>query len=154
MCDLDAWFISIYKANYNRLIAVAYFALWDKGMAEDIVQNAFSTLLIKREELRNHPNIPGWLAKTVRNMAENEQNRAKYTREIPLTPEHEPAGDGPQPDFMALLPPGLSEGEREILYLHIEAGLSHEESPPGWAAGRRPAACGCAGQGRSAGRSC
>ena len=96
-------------------------------MAEDIVQNAFSALLIKREQLRNHPNIRGWLIQTVRNMANNEQNRARYTREVPILPEHEPAAGEPLPDFMSLLPPELSESERQILYLHIEAGLSHEE---------------------------
>lgn len=127
MSDLDAWFEPIYTANFSRMITAAYYILWDEEMAEDIVQNAFSALLIKREQLRNHPNIRGWLIQTVRNMANNEQNRARYTREVPILPEHEPAAGEPLPDFMSLLPPELSESERQILYLHIEAGLSHEE---------------------------
>ena len=127
MSDLDAWFNPIYAANYPRLIKEAYYILWDKDLVEDIVQNAFSALLIKQEQLRNHPNISGWLIKTVRNMADNERNRARYTREIPLLPEYEPAVDGPPPDFFWLLPSELSKKEKQILYLHIEAGLSHEE---------------------------
>lgn len=127
MSDLDAWFDPIYEANYSRLMRVAYYILWDDDLAEDIVQNAFSALLIKREDLRNHPNIPGWLVKTVRNMADNERSRARYTREVPFLPEYEMAADESPPDFLSLLPPGLSESERKILYLHIEAGLSHEE---------------------------
>ena len=50
--DLDAWFVPIYTANYSRLIKLAYYILWDDRMAEDIVQNAFSALLIKRDQLR------------------------------------------------------------------------------------------------------
>ena len=101
--------------------------LWDKDMVEDIVQNAFSALLIKQKQLRDHPNISGWLTKTVRNMADNERNRARYTREVPLLPEYEPVAGEPLPDFFSLLPPGLKEGEQQILYLHIEVGLTHEE---------------------------
>lgn len=127
MSDLDAWFDPIYAANYPRLVKVAYYILWDEDLVEDIVQNAFSALLIKQEQLRNHPNISGWLTKTVRNMADNERNRARYAREIPLLPEHESAAGEPPPDFFSLLPPELSESERQILYLHIEVGLSHEE---------------------------
>ena len=127
MSDLDAWFEPIYTANYSRLVMVAYHMLWDEDMAEDIVQNAFAALLMKREQLRDHPNIPGWLVKTVRNMADNERNRARYTREVPLLPEYEPAADEPQPDFMSQLPPELSESEKQILYLHFEVGLPHDE---------------------------
>lgn len=127
MSDLEAWFDPIYAANYPRLVKVAYYTLWDESITEDIVQNAFSTLLMKRDKLRNHPNIPGWLTKTVQNLCENERTRACYSREIPILPEQEPAAGEPPPDFLSLLPPGLSEGERQILYLHIEVGLSHEE---------------------------
>ena len=127
MSDLDAWFVPIYTKNYDKLIKLAYYILWDERIAEDIVQNAFSALLIKRNQLRDHPNISGWLTLTVRNMACNEQNRARYTREVPFLPEHEPAAEESPPNFMLLLPPELSERERQILYLHIEAGLSHEE---------------------------
>lgn len=127
MSDLDTWFVTIYKANYSRLVKMANYMLWDKDMVEDIVQSAFSTLLIKREELRDHPNIAGWLTLVVRNLVDNEQNRARNTREVPLFPEYEPAADEPLPDFMSLLPPGLKESERQILYLHIEVGLTHKE---------------------------
>lgn len=127
MSDLDAWFDPIYAANYPRLVKVAYYILWDEDLVEDIVQDAFSALLIKQKQLRDHPNISGWLTKTVRNMVDNERNRARYTREIPLLPEYEPAANGPPPDFLSLLPPELSKSEQQILYLHIEVGLSHEE---------------------------
>lgn len=127
MRDLDGWFNPIYAANYARLVKEAYYILWDEDLVEDIVQNAFSTLLIKQKQLRSHPNIAGWLTKTVRNMADNERNRARHTREVPFLPEHEPAAGEPSEDFLSLLPPELSEDERQILYLHIEVGLSHEE---------------------------
>lgn len=127
MSDLESWFNPIYTENYPRLVKLAYYILWDDNLIEDVVQNAFSALLIKQNQLRDHPNIPGWLTKTVRNLADNERNRARYTREIPLLPEHEPAADEPLPDFLSLLPSELSEEEKQILYLHIEAGLSHKE---------------------------
>lgn len=127
MRDLDDWLDPIYTANYPRLVKVAYYMLWDRDIAEDIVQSSFSALLIKREELRSHPNIPGWLTETVRNMANNERNKARYTWEIPLSPKYELTAGEPPPDFLSLLPSELSENERKILYLYVEAGLSHEE---------------------------
>lgn len=119
MSDLNTWFDSIYAANYPRLVKVAYYILWDENTVEDIVQNAFSTLLIKQKQLRDHPNISGWLTITVRNMADNERKRARYTREIPILPEHEPAASEAQPDFLSLLPSELSKDEKQILYLHL-----------------------------------
>ena len=58
---------------------------------------------------------------------EDAPNEADAYEEEELLPEYEPAVDGPPPDFFSLLPSELSKKEKQILYLHIEAGLSHEE---------------------------
>lgn len=109
------------------LTKVAYYILEDKDAEEDIVQSAFAALLIKQEQLRNHPNIGGWLVKTVQNLAYNEQNKAWRTQEVRFLPDYEPAAGEPQEDFMSLLPPELTEDQKKVLYYHIEAGLPHEE---------------------------
>ena len=127
MNSIDEWFEPIYIKNYTKMVKLAYYILQDKNLAEDVVQNAFFALLIKHRQLWDHPNIPGWLTKTVKNMADNTRNKASYMLESSLLPEHEPAVDGFPQDFMSLLPSGLSEKERQILYLHIEVGLPHTE---------------------------
>lgn len=65
---------------------------------------------------------------TLRYLICNERQKAHYSREVELKPEHEPVAANPfEPDFLEVMPPGLSDAERELLYLHIEVGLPHAE---------------------------
>ena len=127
MSNLDPWFNKIYEDNFDMLVKVAYYILQDKNILEDIVQSAFAALLFKREQLRNHPNIAGWLVKTVPNLADNEQNKAWRTQEVRFLPDYEPAANGPQENFISLLPPELTEDQKRVLYYRLEVRLSHEE---------------------------
>ena len=139
MRDLDTWFNPIYSDNYSRLVKTAYYILWDEDLVEDIVQNAFSALLIKQEQLRDHPNISGWLTLTVRNMADNERNRARYTREIPLLPQHEPTADESPPDFCRCFRLSSAAVSGRYYTFTLKRGCPMRKSPPSWAASRRPA---------------
>lgn len=109
------------------MVRIAFHLLGDQELAKDIAQNTFLTLLTKHDQLRNHPNIEGWLRLTVRNLVWNEQQKAHYSVEIPLRPDYESAVVVDAPGFLSSLPPGLKEGERQILYFFYEVGLTHEE---------------------------
>lgn len=126
MGSVNEWFTAIYKKYYQQLVKTASYLTNDWVLAEDVVQNVFLTLLMKHEELRNHSNLPGWLIVTLKNQIMNELRRAHYSREVPFLPEHEPSAEDPA-SFMSVLPAGLEEEERLILYLYFEAGLSHKE---------------------------
>lgn len=127
MDHVEGWFESVYDENYRKLIRLAYYILKNEGLAEDTVQSAFMTLLMKEREVRSRPGISKWLKTTVRNIAWNEMNKAKYKVEVPLQQRHEAVGREMEEDFLSLLPPGLSEGERRLLYLRVEQGYSIKE---------------------------
>lgn len=127
MSHVEGWFESVYTEQYPKMIRLAYYILHDAELAEDAVQSAFMTLLIKEESLRRHSDISKWLKITLRNVANNELSKAKYKMEIPFPPGYEAAGAMPEEDFLSLLPQGLSEKERRLLYLRVEMGYSLKE---------------------------
>ena len=86
MSHVEGWFESVYTEQYPKMIRLAYYILQDKELAEDTVQSAFITLLIKEESLRSHSDISKWLKTTLRNLANNELSKAKYRMEIPFPP--------------------------------------------------------------------
>lgn len=86
MSHVEGWFESVYAEQYPKMIRLAYYILQDKELAEDTVQSAFITLLIKEESLRSHSDISKWLKTTLRNLANNELSKAKYRMEIPFPP--------------------------------------------------------------------
>lgn len=127
MDHVEGWFESVYTENYPRLIRLAYYILGDEGLAEDTVQSAFMTLLMKEEAVRSCTSVSKWLKTAVRNIAWNEMGKAKYRLEVPLQRKHEPVGGEMEEDFFSLLPPGLSERDRRLLYLRVELGYSIKE---------------------------
>ena len=115
--------------RYNKkLLLTAFYMTEDSELAADMVQDVFLTLLTKYEEVKDYENIQAWLVKALKCRVQSELQRAHYKRELPLEHgERLPAADPYAPDFSSLMPAGLSENEKEILYLHIEVGLPHEE---------------------------
>ena len=127
MRSVDAWFDPIYKGSYKKVFHTAYYLSEDERLAEEVVQDAFVCLLMKSGELRDHPNIQGWLVTTVRNLMMNELRRAYRSQEIPIPADREIPAGGEAASLLELLPQELSEAERQLLYLHMEAGYSHNE---------------------------
>ena len=126
--DWDGRFTVLYQRNAPRLFAYALRQLRDRGLAEELVEEAFVRLLQQREALAGHPNLEGWLWKTLQHLILTEVRLAKYHREVPL----DPACQTPAPDLDSgrledVLPQGLTPGEREVLLLFYEEGLSHQE---------------------------
>lgn len=129
MESVQDWFNAIYKEHYKRLLKTAVRIVKDQELAEDIVQNTFETLLLNYEKVRGYENIWGWLSRTLANKAMNEITRASNKREVSIETGHIPAANDPyEPDdLLSVMPPGLSEEDRRILYLRFEMGLHHAE---------------------------
>lgn len=139
MNQIKKWFDPIYLQYHGEIVKYSFRHLNDAELAQDIAHNVFLTLLTKYDQLREHPNIHAWLLKTTHYQILNELQKSRYSLEVPLVLEDElAAGDAP-PDFLSALPHGLSEGERQILYLFFEVGLTHEEIAAGL--GCTPEAC-------------
>ena len=126
MPEHDEWFDKLYTEFYAKLFKQAYYVLQNYALAEDLVEETFLVLLYKKEQLLNHPNIAGWLYKTLKNVIMNELKSSKHNLEIPLGNEHMDSNTYSHPLEMTL-PQGLTAKEREILILLYEKQLSYED---------------------------
>lgn len=130
MDQRDAWFNELYLKHRKRLLRTARAMTRGRYSVEDLedmVEEVFEKLYNKYETVKDHEKIEWWLTKALENQIGSESQKAYRRREVAFDPEFEPAQISRGEDFMSILPPGLSEPERQILYLHIEAGYSHEE---------------------------
>ncbi|WP_298023360.1 RNA polymerase sigma factor [uncultured Dysosmobacter sp.] len=123
------WFDKIYLKYYPKMFNAAMRIVWDRQLAEDIVQSTFETLLLNYDKVRNYENIWGWLLKTVTNKSKNEINRACNRREVSIETMYKLAADDPyeHDNFLEALPRELSEEEKRMLYLHYAVGFKHTE---------------------------
>ncbi len=123
------WFSTLFRAHYHSLCRMASLLLHQQSTAEELVEETFLTLWYKREHLREHPNIEGWLFVTLRHRICSEVRLAKYQKETPLLfetgiPEENMAFEDSLSD---LLPAGLTPSERQSLILYFEQQLSYED---------------------------
>ncbi len=126
------WIDQLYDKYHERLYKIAYKQLWNKSLAEDMVQEVFLTLTVKYDEVKDKPDIGGWLGLAVKNKVKNEHQRRHYQYEKPLDDtksgsSFRPVEDSFVNDFFSVLPPGLSSQERRILFYRIEAKYSYEQ---------------------------
>lgn len=128
MSDPGVWFDQLYTKHYKRLMQTAFYSLHDMSLAEDMVEEVFLTLLYKQHSLMKHPNIPGWLSLTLKNIIDDELKSAWRKYEVPLVfDEDAPVRDTYKHPLKDLLPEKLSHKEREILILLLEKQLSYNE---------------------------
>lgn len=122
------WFDQIYKDHWPKLRKTAIRLLDDRWLAEDIVQNVFCTLWLKREQLKNHPNISGWLFRALSYQISNETKKAFHSCEVELNFDvPDTGGSTSKSSFLDSLPEGLSEDERQLLYLFYDLQFSQQE---------------------------
>ena len=122
------WLDAMYREYRKPTYLVAYHLIGDPVLAEDFVQEAFSVLTRKYDEVKDHPNIKRWLAKTTANLIANESRKAYHSREVAMKPENVPVVEDVYfQDLASVLPPGLSQKDRDLLCLCHDDGLSQED---------------------------
>lgn len=125
-CSYD-WFTPIYEKHRDTLIRYARRVV-DEELAKDLVQIVFLKMLSKYNDLKDHPNIMGWLVVALNNQIMTELQKLHYSSELPLDTAFGLFYEDPQAeDFYSLLPPDFTPEEKRLLYLHIEAGYSLKE---------------------------
>lgn len=128
MPNFDKWFDKLYIENSSRMMKMATYMLRNQHIAEELVNEAFLILLYKRNQLVSHPNLPGWLSQTLKNLIADELKSAKHRLELPLNEDIDATQDDTyEPPLSELLPKGLSPKERDILILYYEMQLSYEQ---------------------------
>ena len=125
---MDQWFTDLYRLNAPKMVRYAYAQLRRMEIAEELVEDAFVMLLRKQDQVAEHPNPSGWLWKTLQHLILTEVKLARYHREVPLENANTWAAPAEERESLAeALPPGLSDGEREMLLLFYEEECSHQE---------------------------
>ncbi|WPR74430.1 RNA polymerase sigma factor [Algoriphagus sp. NG3] len=51
----------------GRLYRLGYLWVRDRALSEDLLQNVFEKTFEREEELQNHPNLSGWLVRSLKN---------------------------------------------------------------------------------------
>ncbi len=131
------WLDEVVLENYERVKRTAYHIARGRGVtspefwAEDMTQETFLRLsaLMCKQKLRSHPNIIGWLIKTLKNVMDSEQQKLS-NREIPTAELWSDARE-PYYDFTESedpFPPELTDEERNVLYRCKYLGYSSAET--------------------------
>ncbi len=108
--------------------------LWvkDKSLAEDLLQNVFERSFLRQNELANHPNLNGWLVKSLKNEALMHFRKSAKLHALEDEAElifQESEGeeiDQRVPKIFSLMK-NLTTKQQEVFQLREVEGLSYDE---------------------------
>ncbi len=116
----------------SKLYRLVYLWIRDRALAEDMIQNVFEKSFQKEEELANHPNLSGWLVKSLKNEVLMHFRSSKRLdgldgiEEIQATePVNEEAKESVRK--VMLLLKDLPLKQQEIFQLREVEGMTYEE---------------------------
>ena len=119
-------FEEVYLKNHKRLLAIAKRELQSEAIGEELVQDVFLALYKKRDQLRNHENIEGWLTLALSYLIKHELNRYSTKKEVSLDDQIIHTSMEPNLPFESVLPQGLTEKERQLLIWYYKDDLSYK----------------------------
>ena len=128
--DVDETFAQLYDWYYKAIYHTAYGILHSAEEAEDVMQETFHSLLnsLQRGETINNPG--GWLLQVARNGSYNatrRMNRLADAEELEKLTSSDRADSSENTLFVHQMLSTLSDAEREIVTLHVIAGLKLSE---------------------------
>lgn len=131
----DSYFEELYKREYRNVVRYVRRLVRDNRAVEDIVQETFCTAYEKRESLKKHPNVRGWLYAAARNkwLKWNEK-QSRYLLECEIAAQEMPDRPGEEEisrydmvDMIQALAETLTKQEMEILRSYYEYGYTGRE---------------------------
>ncbi len=127
----------VFRAEYGRAVAVLVRVFGDIDVAEEAVQDAFTTAVQRWPSAGLPPSPAGWIITTARNRAidrlRRESSREDRQRQAALLHDHdEPAEEGPVHDdrlrlMFTCCHPALGTGAQVALTLRLLGGLTTAE---------------------------
>lgn len=116
----------------NRLYRLVYLWVRDRSLAEDLLQNVFERSFQKQDQLEKHPNLNGWLVRSLKNEAlmhfRKESKITALGDEEEWAEEPSPEkGDEIRLDHIYRLLQGLPPKQQEVFQLREVEGLTYEE---------------------------
>lgn len=125
---------AVFRAEYGRAVAVLIRFLGDIDLAEEAVQDAFATAMVKWPETGVPPSPAGWIITTARNRAVDGLRRestraARQAEAVRLRTPDEPVEEGPVRDdrlrlIFTCCHPALAPQAQVALTLRLLGGLT------------------------------
>lgn len=135
--DADAFGV-LYQLFHPKMKGVCVKILkGDKGVVDDLVQDAFILALISIKNLRNEKSFGQWLTSITTNLALKYQEKGNKVQIVPIdiledeTNSHLVQGVAPEPawsyeSIMAAIEQ-LPKGYKDVFKMYVLDGLSHQE---------------------------
>lgn len=116
----------------GRLYRLGYLWVRDRSLTEDMLQNVFEKSFEREDELRDHPNLAGWLVKSLKNEVLIHFRQTKKLDSLDGLEElkmEEPSSEDTKDSVRQVmnLVKGLPLRQQEIFHLREVEGLSYEE---------------------------
>jgi len=116
----------------GRLYRLGYLWIRDRSLTEDMLQNVFEKSFEREDELRNHPNLMGWLVRSLKNEVLTHFRQTKKLDSLDGLEElkvEESVNEDIKDSVRQVmnLVRGLPLRQREIFHLREVEGLSYEE---------------------------
>jgi len=116
----------------GRLYRLVYLWIKDQSLAEDALQNVFEKTVERQTELQAHPNLMGWMVKSLKNevlMHHRKNNRLEGLEGLkePAVIEADALESAESHRLIFDLVDGLPEKQREIFQLREVEEMSYEE---------------------------
>ena len=125
----DPWFDSLYEENSKKLYRIANTILHNRSLAEELVQDTFTILLVNREKVERYVHPEAFLLNVLKKRIGSEMQRECYRREEPLGDKHLflAAPEVHTERLEEILPEWLNQEERQLLLWRLEDQLSFQE---------------------------
>ena len=116
----------------GRLYRLVYLWIKDQSLAEDALQNVFEKTVERQKELQSHPNLMGWMVKSLKNevlMHHRKNHRLEGFENMkePVVIEPDALESAESHRLIFDLVDGLPEKQREIFQLREVEEMSYEE---------------------------
>lgn len=116
----------------GKLYRLVYLWIKDRSLAEDVLQNVFEKTVERQKELQTHPNLAGWMVKSLKNevlMHHRKNKRLDGLEGIPepTTLEVDGIESAESHQLIFALVDRLPEKQREIFHLREVEEMSYEE---------------------------
>ena len=116
----------------GRLYRLGYFWVRDRSLAEDMLQNVFEKSFEREDELQDHPNLAGWLVRSLKNEVLMHFRQTKKLESLDGLEEleiEESVSEETKDSVRQVmnLVKGLPLRQQEIFHLREVEGLSYEE---------------------------
>ncbi|WP_297336514.1 RNA polymerase sigma factor [Algoriphagus sp.] len=116
----------------SRLYRLVYLWVRDRSLAEDLLQNVFERSFQRQDQLEKHPNLNGWLVRSLKNEAlmhfrkESKITGLEELDDLPIEGKPENATAEKLEKVYVMLK-SLPEKQLEVFQLREMEGLTYEE---------------------------